>query len=352
MKRILLLVITTVLCIAVNAENKKKEIQKIFNSKDADKVFVQNKYGKIEVEQWNEDKVQFDIIIKADSRKSEAVDEMLSQIDVEFVRKATYISAETVFDDDFSVKNIANKLFAGGGVSVDYKIRIPKGMTLKAVNQDGNVYLGNYAGSFILDVRKGDIKIGVAEKKNCEINLDNGRLDIRKVREGKFFLKSVTANINEADFITVDAKDCELKIDNVNELNLTTSRGECRIGQVEVLRGSSSFTKYEISDVGEELVYELVFGSMNVRNINKLFTQVDINSSRARMGLTFMEGAAYDLVIRHNKSVKMDIPAGVILKKREAAERRTYISEGRVGEKNEYGSKVKINAVGGKFFIQ
>ncbi len=158
---------------------------------------------------------------------------------------------------------------------------LPRGVTLKIVNRDGNVYLGDYLGVINIDVKNGDVKLGTL-KKSCEINVEGGRLDVEKFEEAKCILKSCATEIKNAEFLSVNCKDSEVKIENTNELNITSSRGICRLGQVEVLRGSSSLTKYEVSDIGDELVFELWFGSINVRNIHKMFSLVDLKNNKGK----------------------------------------------------------------------
>lgn len=351
MKQLFLLLLVGLFCFTVKAEKKEEIFNKVFSAENIKQVFVENRYGKVEVEQWDKNQVKLNILVKVESKKVETSAEILDQINIEFVEKDNYLSVSTQFDENFNFKKLANKLFSGGYVKVDYKVMLPKGMTLKLVNRNGNVYLGDYVGSLSVDVKKGDIKLGKINK-SCELNIESGRLDVVRLEEAKCILKSCVADIKDAEFLTIDSKDSDIKVEKVNELSITSNTGECRLGEVEVLRGSSSLTKYEISDIGDELVFELWFGSMNVRNIHNMFSIVDIKTTRAKTGLTFMEGASYDLEIRHTKNVKLDLPAGIKLNKRNAAEKRTYISEGKVGGKNKLGSSVKINATGCKLFIQ
>jgi hypothetical protein len=83
-----------------------------------------------------------------------------------------------------------------------------------------------------------------------------------------------------------------------------------------------------------------------------MFSLVDVKTVRAKTGLTFMEGSAYDIQIRHHKNVKFDLPASLDLIKRKTAERRVFVSEGKYGGENKMNSKVNINASGCKFYIQ
>lgn len=351
MRSLFLLLLFSFITLFSNAEKSERTINKTFVAKNIEKVFVENQFGKIEVNQTSTKDVKISIFISINSEKPEVSEDMLNQIDVDFTEKSSYLSINTKFEESFKFKKLLNKLFSGGNVKIDYTIDIPKGKNLNIVNNNGDVYLGDYIGQLKVDVKKGNVKIGKL-KNNCELNVENGRLDVESVPEARCLLKSCFTFIKKAEFLTIDSKDSEIKIDNSNELNITSKSGKYNIGEVEVLRGSSNLTKFEVSDIGDELVFELWFGSINVRNIHNMFSLVDLKTTRARTGLTFMEGASYDLEIRHTKNVKLDLPAGIDINKRNAAERRTYISEAKVGGKNKMGSKVNIKASGCKLFIQ
>lgn len=351
MKSLFLLLLISFISVSLKAEKSERTIKKSFVATNVEKVFIENRYGKVDIKQSDISEVKFNILISINSEKPGVADDLLSQIDVEFVEKSSYLTVNTSFADNFSFRKLLNKMFSGGKVKIDYNVEIPKGKTLSIVNRNGDVFAGDYLGKLNVDVKRGDVKFGNISKA-CELNIEGGRLDVERVSEGKFLLKASKMFLDEGEFISIDSKDSEIKIEKANELNITSKSGKCFIGEVEVLRGSSNLTKFEVNDIGDELVFELWFGSMNIRNIHNMFSLVDVKTTRARMGLTFMKGASYDLEIRHSKNVKLDLPDGLDINKRNAAEKRTFISEAKVGGKNKFGSKVKINATGCKLFIQ
>ena len=94
-----------------------------------------------------------------------------------------------------------------------------------------------------------------------------------------------------------------------------------RIGDVEELTGSSSFTKYEVQDLGSYMDMDMKMGEMNIRNIQLLFSEIRLKGSFTKVGLTFEKDAGYHLEIKHNKSLKMGLPDGMELEQKSASER-------------------------------
>ena len=163
------------------------------------------------------------------------------------------------------------------------------------------------------------------EFKECKLLLESGN----KVR--------LTTNACEGELVSMD------------ELNIRSSGGSLKIGLVEELAGSSSFTKYEIQDLANLMDMEMKMGEMNVRNVQKLFSKIRLNSSFTKVGLTFPQGAGYQLDLKRNKSLKLELPKGVELD--EHAERNKIIGTKFIGDP-QYTGKVELEISNGSLFIQ
>lgn len=352
MKRIIVITALLIACLSLKADVQHKKIEKTFKLKKMKQLIVQNSYGQIELEQWDKDIVEIKVDIKVDAGNAQKVKAILDKIDVSFIQKVDYLSVVTGFSEGFSISKFVNKFFSSGSVQIDYSIYIPKSMELKLVNSHGNVFLGDFAATLDIDIEKGDLKLGNSLGKSS-ISVKKGSVDINRLDKSNcIFVDCKEVNIKKVETINIDSKHSDINIESAKSIVITSSRGDCKFGTVSSLRGSSSMTDYEVKDVGSELVFDMWFGSLNVRNIHNMFSLVDVKSERAKTGLTFMQGAAYDIRIRHNKSVKIQLPIGIEIKKRNTAEKRVFVSEGKYGGENRFNSKVTISAKNCKLFIQ
>ena len=82
-----------------------------------------------------------------------------------------------------------------------------------------------------------------------------------------------------------------------------------------------------------------------VRNYSK----IRLNSSFTKVGLTFPRGAGYQLDLKRNKSLKLELPEGVKLE--EHSERNKNIGTKRIGDPK-YTGKVELEISNGSLFIQ
>ena len=92
-------------------------------------------------------------------------------------------------------------------------------------------------------------------------------------------------------------------------------------------------------------------GELNIRNIRPLFSEIRLKSSFTKVGLSFMDKASYVLEIKRNKSLKLDLPEGLVLEDAPASERNVRISTATVGNPEQAG-KVTLELSNGSFFLQ
>ena len=120
---------------------------------------------------------------------------------------------------------------------------------------------------------------------------------------------------------------------------------------MEVLTGSSSFTKYEVLDLGDYLDMDMKMGELNVRNVQLLFSEIHVKGSFTKVGLAFMKEAGYQLELKRNKSLKTDLPQGLILEEEATGERNVTVGRQFVGN-SQYSGKVFLDLSRGSLFIQ
>ena len=178
-------------------------------------------------------------------------------------------------------------------------------------------------GNFVVD----DVNTLNGQFKDCN-------LKIEKVREAKLNLEKCTGNLATAA-----------------KLNITSQNGELDLGEIEEMSGTANSTKFEIQDLGNELSMTMRFGEINIRNIHTDFSLIQLRTNYTKVGLTFMEGAGYNLELKHNKSLKMDLPADFQLSQQPTSEKNVLVETGFIGNKKRTG-KVDLEIRNGNLYIQ
>lgn len=347
MRTFMIVLCLLVVCVQTKADESKKTYEKSFSKTGIEELVISNAYGKIEIVQHEGEEIQVVATMKAVAKTGVKADETLDLIQVLETQASNYINLETKFGKDMGIK----QFLTGISISVDYKVDVPKGVKLRLINSEGNIYLGNYEGELNVDVKNGDFKAAVLKGGEVSVKQDKGDFSVENVGSLNGDFKNCSIQIASGDHIRLVTNACEGELASADQLNVRSSGGTMKIGDIEELMGSSSFTKYEIQDLANVLDMDMRMGEMNVRNIQLLFSEIRLKTSFTKVGLTFMKDAGYHLELKHNKSLKIDLPQGMKLEERPTAERNTTIGTKFIGNVK-YSGKVFLEMTNGSLFIQ
>jgi uncharacterized lipoprotein YehR (DUF1307 family) len=118
----------------------KKE-QKTFPVVEGNQLKIDNKYGDIEIRDWNESNVTIDAKIVIRDVSKQKADEMFKYFSIDISKEDGVISISTRYDDEFfklTDKHLADddKKF-----EVKYLIMLPSWLKVEAVNKYGDVFI-------------------------------------------------------------------------------------------------------------------------------------------------------------------------------------------------------------------
>lgn len=345
--RSILLIWGVICCMQVNAESSKTEYRKSFAKNGIEEVMLSNRNGGVEIMQTSKDSIYITAVVSVVAKTQNKADELSDFIRIEDELTDKYLNVSTVFAKDMTF----NQLLAGVELNISYKINLPIGIKLRLINADGNVFLDDFFGDLNLDVKSCNVRVGKVTKGELMIKQTGGNFKVMDVDHLNGEFKSCMVRIDVANIVQLSMRDCEGRFESVEDLKLTTNGGTMRFGQIENMTGVSSSTKYEVQDIGNTLKMDMRMGEINVRNIHFNFSTVEVIGSYSKVGLSFMEGAGYQLEFKHNKSVKTDIPKSFKLTTRPTSEKNVIVETGFIGDEK-YKGKVLLNLRNGNMYIQ
>ena len=329
-------VLIAVLCLLVagiqsKAETSEKKYEKTYPKAGIEELVLSNQYGKMEIVQVDGDEIKVAVAMKVTAKSGVKADETLELIQI--------------------VETITGQYLTNTTLTVDYKVSVPKGIKLRLISTNGNVYLTNFSGEVNADIRVGDFKATALSGGELYIKQEKGIFNVEEVALMKGEFRNCTIRIASGDDVRLETNACDGELESMGKLNLRSSGGTMKIGDVEELTGSSSFTKYEVQDLGSYVDMDMKMGEMNIRNIQLLFSEIRLKGSFTKVGLTFEKDAGYHLEIKHNKSLKMGLPDGMELEQKSASERNMTVSSKFVGNPK-YTGEVLLELSNGSLYIQ
>jgi hypothetical protein len=215
-----LLISGLVLCNQVFATDnplveKKKTYNKSYSVSSSDKISLENRFGELKITTWDKNEVKVDITITAEAGTDEKAQRILDGITIEDGKSGDGVYFKTKINDnkkdDQWEKGEKQKF------SINYNVYLPSRNPLKASNEFGAMFIGDYTGEATLQSKFGSLTAGKITNAK-KITVEFGKATIEAVRNGDLIVKFSQASIGNLDG-SVDAvfEHCggiKLNIDN------------------------------------------------------------------------------------------------------------------------------------------
>lgn len=334
-------------CLNLNAQTREKEYEKTFPKEGIEELVLSNSYGEIEITQTDGSEISVSVNMAVTAKTEAKADETLEYINVKETKIGASLNITTEFGKDMAIKQFLTSV----SLNINCKVSVPKGIKLRLISSDANIFIDQFEGEINADIRNGNFKANTIKGEEFYIKQDKGSFDVADVEMVNGDFKNTSLRIENGTDVKLVTSGCDGKLETIDKLNIRSSSGEIKLGQIEDLSGSSSFTKYEVQDIGNTVNMDMKMGEINIRNIHFNFSEVRVKGSFTKVGLTFMEDAGYHLEIKHNKSLKMDLPRGAKLEEKPTTERNTVVGTKFIGNVK-YSGKVFLELSNGNLYIQ
>ncbi len=318
---------------------------------------VFNKYGTIQITQWDKDSASIRVEIKASASEESKLNKLFDGITVNITDSKFLVRAQTDFKQNInmlfeSFKGMTSKLISyDSKVEINYFIKVPEYLNLKIENKYGDVYMEDTYGSLIVSVSNGSFKANSIGKESS-VTLVFCDATINSVVSGKIDASFSEITLGETEDLSVNSISSRFDIKRGGALRFESRRDKIFLGDISVLKGNSYFTDYNVARLSSILDITARYGSINTDMIDSKFESVTINSGFTDISLGFDQGSSYNLDIRHinaflvlpDKNTKTEM-------KTLNEEKKEFMTFGTVG-KDPGKTRVKIDANRGNIYLK
>lgn len=308
-------------------------------------VSLNNKYGKIEVESWDKNrvKVAVEILVRADGEQQ--AQEVFNRIAVVFEESTGSFTATTEIEENEQEWWFWGATENQGDYTINYKVYLPPSAQVDIQNRHGDIYVQPLSGKVSINVEHGNVySSGVL--KNAFLSVEDGQAYFEQVDELRAELRHAKVRLKQAGRLDIDSRFSQFYIEDVEEIACITKFDTYKVLKVGRFVNSGSYDDIEIEIAGEidmrskrsELLIEEVSSSLDLHldsssvyteRLSQGFRAVDLNGKFTdfRIGIPNLKQYEVDAVtnyagIRYPKEM-------IILHKAEQGTK--YELKGRVG---------------------
>lgn len=291
---LLVVQVALLLSATVSAADVEKKFNKEFSSKGKDLLSIDNKYGDVKVESWNENRVVIDVLVTLSHPDKDKAEKILSMIDVSFSENDNTIGATTVIDSKFTFKGWGDNY----KFSIDYVVKMPVGLNFKVINRYGSVDINELSGQVDITVKYGSLFVQNLSRGNVKplnkISLAYSKGEIIEMGWSELYLRySGRTTIGTAEALLVDSRYSKLQLENVGSVVLDSKYDDINISNLKNLVAESTYTSYDLGFVKSKLDINTGYGSIEVGNLQAGFESVDITTRYCSVKIDVDEKAKF-----------------------------------------------------------
>jgi Putative adhesin len=186
---------------------KKKSITQTYDLSGSDRVALNNKFGNIKINTWEDSKIKVEIEIVVNAKTEARATKIIDGITVNHSKESGVVVFKTKMDDnnvdgdkmdkgfDDSDKAMSDKTKSknGGwgnlGIKINYNVFLPSSTSLKLHNEFGNTALSNYAGTLDVHNKFGNLVAENLSGSENEIHVEFGNAEIQSLSQPDLTVK-------------------------------------------------------------------------------------------------------------------------------------------------------------------
>ncbi len=305
----------------------EKKLSETFPISDNGTVRLDNRYGEIQVNTWNQSRVQIDVLIRVEADSESDFQDMLKRIDVSLSGSNNRVSGVTTIESRRSASSWWG-FITGDSHSDDFKIyytvNLPATVQLEVDARYCDVALPNLSGTTRLDVGYGDLVAGrLSGKSEVDVSYGSARIEqlgnnsAVKLRYSEGSLRSAgdltyDGRYSEMSFGTVgvlrlDVGYEEVEVETAESVYLQGNYNDLTVGTVGSVNLSGNYTDFEFGTVTNSLVMEGNYGDIDVDRLAAGFSEVRIRLNYGDVKIDVDNPAGYELNLK-TRYGDIDVP--------------------------------------------
>ena len=265
-----------------------KEVKRAFALNSESYIEIENKYGDIEVLNWDKDSVLFEISITVRSQKHHKLRDMLDRIEIDFTSASDFVLAQTLWADDvgFFTKGmyeVKQGLGSEEKIEVDYKVHLPNWVALDVKNRFGNVFMGTHEGDLEVEVHYGDFRARkIVNGKKIEVKF--GKLKVNEITYANLKLQSVrSADVDRAEDLMIESSSSELEVSEAKKLNIDSRHDEVIFEDIDEVSGNFALSYVEIKSLKKSMIAKSKLGTIRVKETDTTAEKINLEGNKTEI---------------------------------------------------------------------
>jgi len=276
---------------ALALDDFEKQIKEVFPTSEKDRFSINNKYGDVNIKNWDRDSVSINVTITLETSSEEKAKLLFRSIHIKLNKEGNEIKALTEMSHQFKT---------GHKFSIDYEIFTPDYVKLDISNKFGDIYINTIRAKANINLSYGNLQGGSflypEGKPVSTINLSYAKASINECNRTKLTLKYSKMNIGTSKALVVVSRYSKLHLDNNNTILADSKYDAFNIVNTNTfIVTMGQYSDFKIENVNRNLELNLRYGNCKIENVSKDFESINVNNQYVASKIAIEDGANYSL---------------------------------------------------------
>ena len=314
--------------VQLNAQEKSREIKKEFQVAQGNRLDIGNKFGDIDILNWEKPEVSITVKLAAAARNDAAAEDLLNTISVEISKIGEVVSAMTKIKNESGMSG--NNKF-----EVNYTVYAPVWMNLNLENKFGNIHINEISGHIKIDLKHGELRAmkilrnstpaneiilaysscTIEDAGNLDVNLSFSKLEIEKSGDVEAQTKYSGIRINSCSYFDANSKYDNFRFDRINNFS-----------------GDIMYSNLHVGELAGKFVLESTFSGLKIEQVLSSFESIRIENEKGACKIGIKPETVFDLNATAQRGDISISGFNVLEKKSEGTTKSVHAANGKSGK--------------------
>ncbi len=304
---------------------------------------IDNKYGAIDVKNWNQDKITIDVVITIENTNPEKAKKLLEYLNVNFSQQGDKIEAVTSIDDKF---NSGGSWFHFGSegreFSINYTVNLPSWLDVNISNKYGDIFINELTGPTHIFLKYGNMKANKILRGNedpmATITMGYANATIEECNWLKLDLKYSKFNAETGKAYVIVSKYSKLYLGECSSVVSDSKYDDYRVGRLTNFVVTAAYSGFKMKELDRKLDASLKYSGLSIDNVPATFESIKIENGYGGISIGIVPNASY-IIDGEAHYAKISVPDG---KYDRVEENTSSTIKGLVGKDEKTKSRVNI----------
>ena len=274
---------------------REKTIRKEFNVNPDALLKIDNSYGNLVLNSWNENRVVIEVHITVNGNNESKVEKRLEEISVDFDASSGQVSAKTIFNKGSGWNWGGSNL----NMQINYTVKMPVKNSVNLSNDYGNIILDRVDGHAKISCDYGRLDLGELRGRNNQLNFDyTSKSEIGYMNSGEIRADYSGFTIGKTGDVTLRADYTNAVIEQMENLDYSCDYGSLQVGNANNILGRGDYINVKMGTVRGNVDIQADYGGISIDEMAAEAGNVSITTDYTGIKIGYDPGYSFDFEIQ------------------------------------------------------